>query len=749
MLKISEAIKNKYRNDKMPYLDKPINKSLYLYFPALNLTVTNDKINGDSMSLTESICEEEELTFGGCNAAEFCITLADIEEDLNGQIFVVTQTLDDNPNYKMPLGTYKVNSCKRQSDRRFKDIVAYDMMLNTDKDVTAWYNSRPWRCTLKTLRESLLVYCNIDYEVQNLPNDGLQINKTIRPANMNGRDILKLICELNGTFGHITRDNKFKCISLSGLGLYPAENLYPSEELFPAEASEKMNQSNYRPESTYEDYYCRAIDQLRIRTTEDDIGIIVNNGKAGTNEYIIQGNFFIADKTAAQLTDVAKNIFRAIANKYYRPHNMIVDGLPYLEVGDSISIITTNDIIETFIFSRTLSGIQALTDSLSATGHEYRQNKVGLSIQISQLEKAATDIQDNITDIESDITGIEDNITGIEDNITGIEEDITDLTTDVGDIQTEIVRMNDQIALRVTNGQMQSAITIAIDNIHLTSEKISMEGYVSINGGFSVGRDGSLTINKGSVNIVTDSASSSVIILSYAGWRVLISPSQFLLSGGGGQVAITPTLITMGNTRLGDSYLVTRNMEAQKGTFDSVTIGGRTPYTSINEISSGNTVTGISTSGGTLRISYAYRCTFSGTSSSSTPNARVSSGGNVAQCASSSQRYKADIKALEDLDAHKLYDIPVRQYRYREGYLSRQDERYGKTFPGFIAEEIDQILPFAVDHQEDGKPEMWNINIMFPLLVQLVQEQKAEIDTLKAENRTIKDKLKERGIQIE
>ena len=53
-----------------------------------------------------------------------------------------------------------------------------------------------------------------------------------------------------------------------------------------------------------------------------------------------------------------------IKNKYYRPHNMIVTGLPYLEVGDSILINTRDDVIESFIFTRTLSGIQALKDSL-------------------------------------------------------------------------------------------------------------------------------------------------------------------------------------------------------------------------------------------------------------------------------------------------------------------------------------------------------------------------------------------------
>lgn len=396
MLDVREEIKDLYRGDS-------VKKSLKLYFPEIDLTIKNKNIFSESMALTESVCEEDELTFGGCNAAEFRITVADIPQDLSEQIFTVAQVLDNNPDLVMPLGTYKVKSCKRQSDRRFKEIIAYDRMLNLDKDVLPWYNSRQWPVTLKVLRESLLVFCNIPFEPQTLPNDGVMINKTIRPASLNGRDVMKRICELSGGFGHINRQDKFKVITLAGLGLYPSETLYPSEDLFPAESGEIIDGSgtgaSYRPESTYEDYICRAIDQLRIRTNEDDTGVVVNDGAAGTNEYIVQGNFLISDKSKEELAEIAEALFLVIKNKYYRPHNMIVTGLPYLEVGDSILINTKDDVIESFIFSRTLTGIQALKDSLSATGYEYRQNKIGLDIQISQLEQTASDMQGEIEKI--------------------------------------------------------------------------------------------------------------------------------------------------------------------------------------------------------------------------------------------------------------------------------------------------------------------------------------------------------------
>ena len=451
MLEVSEELKELYKK-------RSVNKELLLLFKEWNKAIGNENLKMESMGIVESICSDTELTFGGCEAAEFSITVADITEDLNGQTFTVTQVLDNNPSYVMPLGTYTVKSCKRQSDRRFKDIVAYDDMIKLDRDVVAWYNSRTFPVTLKSLRESLLVYCGIAYETQDLPNDGVLINKTVRPSAMNGRDVMKRICELNGGFGHITRENKFKVITLAGLGLYPSETLYPSEDLFPAESGEIIDGSSsgaiYYPESTYEDYICRAIDQLKIRTNEEDGGITVNNGTAGKNEYIIQGNFLISDKTKGELTDIAEALFLVIKNKYYRPHNMIVTGLPYLEVGDSILINTRDDVIESFIFTRTLSGIQALKDSLGATGYEFRQNKIGLDIQISQLEQEASQLKETTEEMEVDLEK---------------------LTGRVGEVEVIAERTEYGLIFKVSVGEVSNQLSIEKDQVYIGGNRLVVD----------------------------------------------------------------------------------------------------------------------------------------------------------------------------------------------------------------------------------------------------------------------------------
>ena len=57
----------------------------------------------------------------------------------------------------------------------------------------------------------------------------------------------------------------------------------------------------------------------------------------------------------------------------YAPSEVHAVGLPYVECGDRISLLTKEGGIETFVFSRTLSGIQSLVDSYESYGDECNE----------------------------------------------------------------------------------------------------------------------------------------------------------------------------------------------------------------------------------------------------------------------------------------------------------------------------------------------------------------------------------------
>ena len=82
-------------------------------------------------------------------------------------------------------------------------------------------------------------------------------------------------------------------------------------------------------------------------------------------------------------------------------------------------------------------------------------------------------------------------------------------------------------------------------------------------------------------------------------------------------------------------------------------------------------------------------------------------------------------------DPHQLYNVRVTQFKYRDGYLESGDYNIGRNIIGFIAEEVAEDFPMAAYHSNHGIPLDWQERIMIPALVQLVQEQHADIEALK------------------
>ena len=117
---------------------------------------------------------------------------------------------------------------------------------------------------------------------------------------------------------------------------------------------------------------------------------------------------------------------------------------------------------------------------------------------------------------------------------------------------------------------------------------------------------------------------------------------------------------------------------------------------------------------------------------SQTPNMYITSTGAFGRGTSSSQRYKQDIASVTDaaLDPHAILNIPVRQYRYKPEHAPL-DKSADEIYIGFIAEEVAKAYPPAAEYNENGEVEMWNMKILFPALVAIVQEQQQEIDKLK------------------
>lgn len=479
--------------------------------------IENSQMQTESIKITEGLCESDDLKFGECNAAQFEVTVADVQQDLTGLEFMVTLEVDG---YEMAMGIYTVDSFVRQADRRLKKITAYDRMRKFSTDVSAWYQVLTFPLTLKEFRDGLCEYIGVKQIDTDLPLDDMPVSKTIDPEQLSGLDVLQAICEINGCFGHIDKTGRLRYQFLGCAGLYPSETLFPDDDLFPGDLLDDENTEQIlfykQSDTSYEDYIVTPIDRLQIRQEEGDVGVLYGKG---SNTYVIEGNFLAYGKSSEELEEIAAAAFENIAGRSYRPCKIVNPGLPWIEVGDGLVCYTSDDVIETYCLKRTMTGIQGMMDTFEASGSiEYEEN-FGIQSQIIQLEGKSAVIKKSIEQVSVDMRNLKENMetqfkqtaeaialeakrAGEAEAALGVRADQIALSVknlnDYTDAQIKL--LSDSITMKVSKGDVSSQLSIESGGISIKGNRFSWDAEFS-----SLTPEGKLTVIdglfKGSINV--------------------------------------------------------------------------------------------------------------------------------------------------------------------------------------------------------------------------------------------------------
>lgn len=453
------------------------------------LTIGMDRICSESLTLTESLCSGDNIVWGSCEAAKLTLTVADVEDDIEGKEFMASLSIGD---YSMAYGIYTVDSVIRQADRRKRKITAYDRMVKFDTDVSEWYQAMypedSTVHTLKELRDSLCDYIGVSQRSTQLPNDDLTIGKTVDPETLCGRDVLRAICEINGVFGHFDRTGALAYISLQNTGIYPSETLYPGNDMFPQSGWQSAEDLEYYKTITYEDYLIEGIDRVQIRQEEGDIGAVVGSG---SNAYVVEGNFLTYGMGSADLTKLAWSVYDLIAGKAYRPAKIVSYAMPWIEAGDGIRAITTDTEIATFVLHRTMSGIQAMMDTIQSKGTKQQGQSFGISNEIIQLKGKTAVIVRSVEEVSVKLSDVEKNTTAQLKVVSdAIEAEVKRATGQEVELAGSIKVMAGQIEQKVSAGDLVAKINLEANK---SGSKIVMEaGHFVLKGtNFWVNEDGS------------------------------------------------------------------------------------------------------------------------------------------------------------------------------------------------------------------------------------------------------------------
>ena len=746
---------------KEKYWDSATDKQMVISVVGTNQKIDNSMLEIGTFALEESLCSESELKFGACEANCVKFTARNTAGNIIGKTISIEETIDGDSQNPMPYGVFKVASDVPTADRTKRQITAYDAMYDIiNTDVKSWYAGLSFPMTLKAFRDSFFSHIGIEQAAAMLPNDSMTVNKTLvatqtddssavteEPA-ISGKTVVTAICEINGCFGNINREGKFEYVFLEEItsALYPAEDLFPADNLFPADANTESMTGHYIT-FDYEDFQSKAITQLEIKTSENNAGAIV--GIAGNN-YSITGNFLVSDKTGAELEQIANNLLPIMAKAAYTPiKSCTCVGNPCLTLGEPIRFNTTRKIVETYLLQRTLTGVQSKRDSISAQGTQTHSAKVNsIRDTIESVQKRTSKLERNADHLQSTYEDLE------EQTNSKFEQTAESITAEITNRQNADNVISASLELKVgknDNDQVVSMINASADEINLKGNRLTVDAT-----NFSLTKDGTVTmIDAVVVNTLRYAESeygSDFVIIGMDGKGLLrMDIPKIYNSTDNDHVHfdVTPFVDNPGDGI--PTYLARETWCNSK--FATPSDISRYVSSALNGYAkSGNANTWYGEQA--FNTDIKAPC-IRERSSTAAANVRCqNSTYYLATSATSSRRYKHDIADIskEELNPERLYNLPVRQFIYNLDYIEPDDQRYGETVCGFIAEEVEKIYPVACEYNANSTPENWDIRYIIPPMLALIQNQHKEIERLNQDNISIKgevDILKQRLEKME
>lgn len=381
----------------------------------------------------------------------------------------------------------------------------------------------------------------------------------------------------------------------------------------------------------------------------------------------------------------------------------------------------------------------------------------GLSLDISgnaSIEKLSSSISDESSRAQNSENALS---TRIAANADGLSAEIARATSSEGSLSTRITANADELSaevsramssedslstrisanaegleLRVEKNGVISAINASSESVTISAGKINLNGAVTANNYFKINTDGSMECTNAKI-------SGSV------------SATSFDIDGS--TISIITKNITWGyeDVEKGDPVW-NRYILSNAKTFAIQTAHVLTcddvefKHAHITEWAYAHRLSCNIFSGYLIKVLGIFtneiRCrpeTMSYSANACYVGPNINDGySNLCKASSSSKRYKNIISEMGADEISALYDIPIHWFTYKDEYLSDTDERYNKKIPGFIVEDWEEIMPIAVDHNSDNEPEMWNNNIITPLMFEMIKDEHDEINKLMAEVEELK-----------
>lgn len=412
MIQIDETTRNLLLNNS-------VNREIILRFPDDDFEITGSNIVSESFELTQSICDDKEFHLGGGVAGKMEVQTIGVDTELSGkrvnvflratysnsrlvpsQTLVPSQSLiigEQRQSVEIQLFSGKIYSAKRQKNRSIKKLVAYDLMYELSKltiplDVLTSYVTRRVETNpnneiaAKTFITDMVNLYFDDYVVSIDLNNSFSLDTSGFPDNRNmplhlnntyitgaakkGVNILKLLqayAEMNDSCVWINRNGDVYFKSL----------IEKSNSGFVKESVNEVILS-YKNLS-FDEFTVQPIHYARFKYADKSISYFGNSKRESC--YLSENILMRFCSSIGNQIIVMQYGNRLIGSNYcYQPYKAEVFSRWWLEPGDRVQIktgYTDVETIDTFIFSRTIKGVNGMKVTIEAKGVERLGEKEG------------------------------------------------------------------------------------------------------------------------------------------------------------------------------------------------------------------------------------------------------------------------------------------------------------------------------------------------------------------------------------
>ena len=409
-------------------------------------TITEANIASESMSLKQSICETEALTFGGCIASEFKIdliktTARQFSSELTGKWINVrvTQKFSTDkviypssgiypsaellPGYAVETKEFYIFSgyvdsvTVNKNDKNVLTVTAYDAFTklyetdatnmlyeNFKSNGNAYYLDRLLNLLLQGISKDAAndKILNERYTPPNEATTSVRLYHVLNNDWMERKDtisygtLLKNICEMLGVFGVIVPNDSKGTFKMLSLASQTAAEVYGFYETLFTEEYQSTGYTDFKfsvtgnqktGKSALAGGLSDAVDDAVDKTYDFTENILVwqpyTIPASGTGRYTTDFEYMVNRTSIGKR--LALNTEGGAYRDSYQPISATLDGRLWVTVGMPIEILVNQtevdgsyvldengnvqkETVRTYVLSRTLTGIQALTDKIEIKG---------------------------------------------------------------------------------------------------------------------------------------------------------------------------------------------------------------------------------------------------------------------------------------------------------------------------------------------------------------------------------------------